>query len=426
MPRKKKVESKVTTELVTITPKEPAKKEPRVFEYKRLSASMMKLWLQCKRKFHLHYIEGLSEPPNISFTLGTGVHSALEAANKAMVAKPRKFNPFEMDEFIQVFRDFAAKSYASDMGIFTLGEGIIKSELTKMDPKDKIIGIEKEFDIVTDEGVRIYGFMDKVEEVDSNTIRIIDYKTSNMAISFEEAKTDPQLALYDLACSIMYPQYQNRIMELRYLKLEESVVITKSEIERHNFKLQLVSVDKAIKDYMANYKKSTERPRGEMNEFCNWCSFKGNCSEYVNAITSNLPEFIAVHELDDQKFLNLWTKMKAVEKATETTIDQLKTWAIQRIESDPTLSITDGKNEIWSLTTTRREYDPIVVAKAIGLESLLGAETGKPMFKISNEAMVEYLKVTESKRIRKKIEEATTIKFNNPQIRIRKVKDAKK
>lgn len=394
-------------------------KPKKVFKYERLSASMAKTFLQCKRKFFSQYIEGITSDQNDSFSLGTAVHKALEEANKSLKDSPRQLNVFEIEEYVTVFRDTLARLPVKDTSLFLEGENLVKSELSSYNLEEEIIGIEQVFDLVTPEGVRIYGFMDKVVKIGDSALKVIDYKTSLNPLSFDEAKKDLQLSMYDLAINMLYPEYETVILELRYLRPGDQVTSTRSKIERDSFRKTLYSIDSAIKEFMEQTKES---PDGTLNEFCSWCSYKNACPKYVETANTLLPDAPQPYEIDDNRFITMWDKVSQIAKAADAWKDSLKVWAAQRLEAAPDIGITNGSKEVYSLSTTRREYDIEAVAKVIPLDDLLGASTGgNPLIKIKNKELEEYLKRKGNKKIQAKVDDATQVKFNSPQFRIRKV-----
>mgnify|MGYP003889300877 CR=1 FL=1 len=195
MPRPKKIKLPKVEDLVKYsddevlppTPPPSGSIAPKKFEYKRISATMLKTWNKCKRQFHKQYVEGIKSSANTSFTLGTAVHFALEQANLSLQGKPRQFNPFEIEDYVKTFVDMAASLHVMELGLFEVGQRILRDELENCNKTEKILGVEQEFNILTPEGVRIYGFMDLITEVDSTTIRVVDYKTSNMPLTYEDA-----------------------------------------------------------------------------------------------------------------------------------------------------------------------------------------------------------------------------------------------
>lgn len=440
MGRKKKSEVVEKPTLVPtkldISPEELAKyseqdltpiKQGREFKFEKLSASMLKVWLRCKRQFHKQYVEGIKSDANTSFSLGIACHFALEQANLSLLKDPRPLSDEEVDAYVNTFINMASTLHVTSMELFDTGSALVRDELSYFAPGERVIGVEQQFDIVTPEGVRIYGFIDKVTEVDGNTIKITDYKTSNMPMTHEEARLDEQLSMYDLAVRIMYPQYDKRILELRYLKEEDpdkkSVKSWRSDIESANFRKQILGVSNAIKDYIANLNEKKDAPNGEMNEFCNWCSYRQSCPQYVQAANTLLPDAPSSLELTDADFVQKYEKVQGILKAAEAWKDLLKTWAIRRLEEDPETPISDGRRTAYSLSTTRREVDVEGLLKLFSPAELAGSKTGKPLVKAASTNIQEYLKLKGDSKLEKKVEDLISIKFNAPQIRMKKEKE---
>lgn len=395
---------------------------PRKFEYKRLSASMMKTWLSCRRKFHKQYVEGIKSPPNPSFSLGTSVHFALEQATLSLQQSPRELTAFEIDSYVAAYRKMASTLNLSDMGIFNLGETLVRDELRSFRPEEVILGVEKEFDLVTPEGVRIYGFIDKVTLVGEDTIKITDYKTSINPITYEEARSDEQLSMYDLAIRMLYPDYSKRILELRYVRSRTSVTSYRSDIESSNFRKQLLAVSNSIKEYMETL--PPEAPPGELNTFCHWCSFRDSCPEYVTAANTVLPSAPSSFAITEDNFIETYEKVSVIAKAADVWKDLLKTWVVSRLEHDPS-TLVNGNKEVGLVSASRRDYDVVGLLKLIPLEDLLGKRTGgTPLVKFSNSVLEDYIKeVSESNpKIRQEVEELVTIKYNSPMVKIKKKK----
>lgn len=395
------------------------------FTYERLSASMLKTWLLCKRKFHINYINNLKSPPTDSFSLGTSVHYALEQANRDLAVNPRELNPLEVAHYIQIFKDKLAELNVQDINLFSLGEEVIRNELFSLPGNEKIIGIEKEFDLVTPEGVRIYGFIDKLVEIDSTTIRIEDYKTSVTPLSYEEAKSDVQLSMYDLAISMLYPQYTNRQLVLKYIREGSIVKSYRTAIEQSSFRKTLLAVDRAIKKYMEKTLNTpASAPKGDLNHFCNWCHLKDQCPQFVETVTTMLPAAPSILSLNDNNFVQTYKKIQAISKAAEDWKDTLKIWLAERQDENPELPIIDKEgNEVYLTSSTMKEYDVVEIGKLIGLNNLLGKATnGVPLVKIQNKNLEYFINKVGDNKLTKQVNELTLVKLKAPQIKIVKRK----
>jgi hypothetical protein len=398
-----------------------ASKRGRGFVYKSLSSTMLKTWLECPRKFHLHYVEGIPSKPNTSFSLGNAVHYALELANHRLVETDNKRLTYEdIDEFVQEARDHLSgvdnkDHFVDDMELFESAEEMVRTELSGLDYTEKVIDVEKNFRIITPEGVTIGGFIDKVVEVDENTVKIVDYKTSRMPLSYEEAKKDVQLSMYELAAAILYPQYSNRKVELRYLRLNSSVKTDRSPIAQLNFRKQLLSVDKAINQYMDNLSPNSKAPKGSTHDLCSWCSYKKECNEYQSQLIQLGSAYELPTQLDDETFIDQYKKVQSSLKELKQLQDDLKLWAMRRIEADPDTPISDGTVVVNPLSTTRKTYEPAIISKLLGYNDYVEVSS------INNSKMKRLLGTVKDDMLRTRLEQSVTVKFNNPQIRFKKV-----
>jgi hypothetical protein len=110
----------------------------------------------------------------------------------------------------------------------------------------KVIGIEHEFDLTFENGVRTYGFIDLISEVDEETIEIRDYKSAKRVPSDREIdegwiNRDIQMQLYyavaKYCCEHNIPpfhsRYKNIFVTIHFLrKTPITMVYTPSDYDR--------------------------------------------------------------------------------------------------------------------------------------------------------------------------------------------------
>ena len=381
----------------------------------KLSASMLKTFLKCKKQFFENYLAGTPQPANESFSLGNGAHHALELANLFQIENPRDLTSEEIELFIDAGRDFLSKnSYVSSMETYSTMETLVRDEL--MRPfEEKVIAAEVKFDITTPEGVPITGYIDKVTEVDSKTIRILDYKTSKTAMASSEAEHDEQLSMYDLAGTILYPNYPNRILELRYLRLGESVETRRDEFFQYQFRKQISSIYNAILEFVGSVTKS---PAGTLNPLCNWCAFNSKCDEYSEQLDNAQDQsgFVPLTDLTDSSAVSELQNANLIAKAIDNRKTELKLWMAQRLEEDPDTPISNGDIglRINPLCISRRTYNAKELAKLLTPEELLEVAT------ISSTKVNKLLQKLPDSDRRVAIERTAQVSFNNPQYRLTK------
>jgi len=165
------------------------------------SATKLKTYLSCKRRFYFNYIAKIKEhtltlKPK-SFEVGDIVHKALEKGIKEECLS---------EEFLSTF--FA--SYQKNNPYLTLELELWKRKLStfillenlRKENGIKTISVEEPFEIEY-QGVKLIGTIDRIDKLSDGTLEILDYKTSS-SLKIDTAKTyektdDFQLEFYYVA-----------------------------------------------------------------------------------------------------------------------------------------------------------------------------------------------------------------------------------
>jgi len=77
--------------------------------------------------------------------------------------------------------------------------------------------VEKFFKIEVD-NIPIRGIFDLIIEIDPETVEIYDWKSGSFRLRYKELYRDPQILLYNLAVSKLFPKYKFRFATLDYLR----------------------------------------------------------------------------------------------------------------------------------------------------------------------------------------------------------------
>jgi len=234
-------------------------------------------------------------------------------------------------------------------------------------------------------------------------------------MSTSDAEFDEQLSMYDLAGTILWPEYPNRILELRYLRLGESVVTTRSEIAQYNFRKQIFAIFNAILEFVKARESDRISPEGSINPLCNWCSFRTKCKQFNEQLDqSHGNGFVPLSELDDTSAVSELQKANLIAKAIDSRKDELKLWMAQRIEADPGTPIVGDSHKINPLCISRRTYNSKQLAAMLTVDQLVEVST------ISATKVNKLLQKLKDANLKQRIERAASVKFNSPQYRIAK------
>ncbi len=236
------------------------------------SASSLKTYLECKRKFYLQYILKIKEH-DISlkpkpYELGSIIHSILEEYYK------NDINNYERLEELFI-------KYRSENPFLALDLEVWKKKLYDFYEYEKtrlsdikIVELEKKFEVEVD-GFKLSGVIDRLDfNTYKNRYEVIDYKTSS-ALKVDSTRSyknsiDFQLEFYYLATSELYKtsQIDTYYYDLYNTKLIEEVTCDK--------KLELlVEKFESIKE---ESKTPIDFEKTQQKSACNFCIYKTICN----------------------------------------------------------------------------------------------------------------------------------------------------
>jgi putative RecB family exonuclease len=372
-----------------------------------LSASSVKTFLQCALKYYFQYEDkkpGVAGGEHLAF--GTALHAALEEMHRIVSETGKPPTQETYDHVINVFMNSAVKDKMKSQSLYAEGKDILMPRLDGVDPTEKILGLELGFELKTPAGTPFKGSIDKLIELDPTTAVIIDYKSSRMALTQEEADEDIQLSMYDLAVSMMFPQYTNIICAFDYLRLGE-VVTHRSPEQRALF---VKFLDNVYGEICAMQK---EDVKPTLNTFCGWCDFKSYCPSYEKMVSD--PDMILprIDDMDDNEFVEAWIAFEAAKKIVESRGREFKDEAYTRLKNSETIKGSDV--ELFKIQTGRKNYDSRSVFNIVGTEEFV------KMASINKSGLDKYLRDhPDDVDI---IEDRAAFSFQNPTFRTRKVRN---
>lgn len=232
------------------------------------SATSLKIYLECKRKYYLQYIMGLKEhtislKPQ-SYELGSIIHKILEMMyrSKEEITYNNLLKYFNEYKNSNVFLKF-------DLEVWKLKlKSFISLEEERMKNKFKVIDLEKTF-LIEYQGIKLKGVIDRIDQVNDN-YEVIDYKTSaNLKVdtfkTYEKSK-DFQLEFYFLACKDLL---KSSNIKTYYYDLHQSVL--REEIVLEEKLKMLEHYLKELNTTTVNFEKCDDK------NVCQFCSYKTIC-----------------------------------------------------------------------------------------------------------------------------------------------------
>jgi putative RecB family exonuclease len=255
------------------------KKQTKKLQLIKLSASSVKTYEQCPKKYFFNYIERVPRKEWDHLGLGHLCHKTLEFfheycmkkyVNKNDYAeimsksfiKARKAFPKLSGNIVQKAKDLLSVQYLDENGELKLGYlGMLKKEGIP-----NVQGIETSFSFYLNDKILVRGLLDRFDLMRDGRFHIIDYKTTKNTQYID----DFQLLVYGLWLKKKYPEMQSfrgSYILLRHNSNSKSYDFTIEDIN----KIEKTLIEYGNKIMVENV--WTPIP----TRLCDWCDFKNIC-----------------------------------------------------------------------------------------------------------------------------------------------------
>ena len=260
-------------------PPDPPGEEPRG---PALSPSRAADFMTCPLLYRFRVIDRLPEPPSTATARGTLVHAVLErlfdlpAAQRTPEAARALVDP-EWDRLAAAEPEVAAlfPDDAERAGWLASAGTILDSYFTLEDPR-RLEPAEREAYVETtlDSGLRLRGYIDRLDVAPGGDIRIVDYKTGRAPREAYEASALFQMKFYALVIWRLRGQVP-RLLQLMYLAEGEVLRYAPDEGDLLATERKVAALWQAIERARAS---GDWRPRP--SRLCDWCNHKALCPEF--------------------------------------------------------------------------------------------------------------------------------------------------
>jgi RecB family exonuclease len=243
----------------------------------KLSASSIKSFEQCPRKYYFNYIQKAPKKQWAHFDLGNLCHKALEIFHKTYMAEGTTKR--SLSQLMSYSFSIARKGFLNvNDEIMSDAKNMLMEYLqsVKNNGMPVVKGCETSFDFKVIENVIIRGFVDRIDILEDGKFRIIDYKTTKDARYLDKF----QLLVYGLWLKEKHPHIE--CFQGAYVLLKHG-----SKIKEFDFNLQ--DIDK-VREEIISY---AHKIRTEKNwkpiptRLCDWCDFKEICDAHKDTCDTN-------------------------------------------------------------------------------------------------------------------------------------------
>lgn len=237
----------------------------------KLSASKVKTFKQCPRKYYYNYIEKLPRKNWPHFDLGHLVHGALEMFHDKFRKDGENLNLKRIMKvsFKETRKEMENSNKTLSGEILLEARDLLTEYLHKIEKNglgSNVISVEEDFDIKLNDYCSVNGFVDRLDLEEDGYYRILDYKTTK-SIEYMEPF---QLNVYGIFLLNKYPDVD--FFRASYVMMRHGGKYVSYEFNRED-------VEKCKKGLIksADIINSEERWMPKQSKLCNWCDFKNTC-----------------------------------------------------------------------------------------------------------------------------------------------------
>ncbi len=244
-----------------------------------LSFTQISLYRSCPLQYKLQYLDGLKSKDKWYFSFGTTMHRCVEHFFKVSTPPPpsmeRLLHFYEQNWLSQGYESPEEEARYRDYGreILTRFWEIHSTDFRMP------VALERSFNIDI-EGIKLRGFIDRVDKLESGGLSVVDYKTNKELFTTDYLDEDLQLTIYQMAAENTWQLPVERLT-LYHLRSNTACSCPPREPERLEHARQL------ILEVAENIAK--ERFPATENQFCP-CDFPEHCPYYRHQYMAATPQ----------------------------------------------------------------------------------------------------------------------------------------
>jgi putative RecB family exonuclease len=288
-----------------------------------LSPSRASDFMTCPLLYRFRTIDRIPEPPTPATARGTLVHAVLErlfdhpAGGRTPAAALDLVIP-EWDRLTEANPDLAELfgSEEERSAWMTEVRAALDGYFTLEDPR-RLEPAEREWYVETEleSGLRLRGYVDRLDVAPGGEIRVVDYKTGKVPREAYEASALFQMKFYALVIWRLRGAIP-RVLQLMYLAVGEVLRYSPDEADLRATQRKLDALWQAIERARIS---GDWRPRP--SRLCDWCRHKALCPEFGGTLPP-LPASAAAPAADAEPGAGADAGAEAGADAAETVADR--------------------------------------------------------------------------------------------------------
>jgi len=249
-----------------------------------LSYSQISLYRSCPLHYKLRYVDGLKPEDKWYFSFGRTLHDCAEYFFKVRVPPPPSLDEL-LGYYEQRWLSGGYESPAEEARYRDYGREILTEFYRINRANFRVpVAVEKLFYIDIG-GIKLRGFIDRVDKLDSGELSIIDYKTDKELFTRESLANNLQLTLYQLAAQEMWQLPVERLTLYHMRSNTPCSCGPRSEAELEEARNLVLEVAGNIGE---------QRFTAVENQYCP-CDFPEHCPYYRHKVIPEIKETDILH-----------------------------------------------------------------------------------------------------------------------------------
>jgi len=376
---------------------------------KPLSYTQINLYQSCPLCYRLQYIDGLKPKDKWYFSFGNTLHLCAEHFFKVKVPPPPS-----LDKLFKFYEDnWLSEGYESaeeEAKYKDYGRQIL-SEFWEIHSADFRVPVAVERLFYVDiEGIKLRGYIDRVDKLDSGGLSIVDYKTNQELFTREDLETNLQLTLYQLAAE---QTWQLPVERLTLYHLRSNTPCSCASREEAQLEEARRLVLEVAENIVAGRFPATE------NQYCP-CDFAEHCPYYRHKFEPELkePEILQGMPVDEavEQYVSLQSRIKELqlqlEDIKQMIIDTCQAEGLNRIfgkEHAITYKLVEktgfSENEVRALLEPEGLWNKVISLDQARLKELITDEAVAGDIRRKLEALKRVISTYPQLWVRRLIEE---------------------
>jgi len=386
----------------------PAQTIPGRITIRPLSYTQISLYRSCPLCYKLQYIDGLKTKAKSYFSFGTTMHSSIEFFFRVNTPPPPT-----LEELLRYYeQNWLSQGYETpedEAGYKEYGKEILKRfwEIHSADFRLPV-ALERSF-YVDIEGIKLRGFIDHVDKLDSGALSVIDYKTNKDLFTADYLANDLQLTIYQLAAE---QTWQLPVEKLTLYHLRSNTACTcppRSPAQLEQARQLVLEVAESITQGIFPAVESQNCP----------CDFPEHCPYYRHQYLTEAPQPARQEPLPGIAAIDAverYAELQAQIKELQTQLEETRQTIIEYCQKEGLNRVFGSEYDITYKLTERTGFNEEEVKALLepeGLwEKVLGFDPSLLRQLMSDEKTPA--------EIRKKLESLRRVTDTYPQLRLRK------